>query len=274
MSEALRPPSCPVARAAWPWLVGATVAAVVAALAAASSPRSTAPGGSSEVRVPPPAASGPPAPRVTLTGTVRQRIDVSRYSYLEIATRDQGAVWAVVPLVQVAEGQVVSVPDAERHAHFTSHTLRRAFDVIYFASRVESPGHAVAFGSASSAPAAASAASLPTGPIARARGPLGRTIAEVYAQRQHLSGQKVRVRGVVIRSVAGVMRRSFVHLQDGSGSAAQGDHDLAVTTQSQPGSGQTVEFEGVVAVDRDFGSGYRYPVIVEDAKVIFGDERE
>ena len=72
---------------------------------------------------------------------------------------------------------------------------------------------------------------------------------------------------VVVKVVSGVLDRNWLHVRDGSGSAQQGDHDLVVTTTDTVKKGETVLVDGVVQTDRDFGSGYRYAVLVEQAKV-------
>ncbi len=106
------------------------------------------------------------------------------------------------------------------------------------------------------------------GKVDAAPGPLGRRIADVYANRTALSGQLIRVRGVVVKSMAGILGRTFVHLRDGSGDAASATHDLTVTTQAEPKVGETLLFEGTVATDKDFGSGFNYPVLMESGRVV------
>jgi hypothetical protein len=64
----------------------------------------------------------------------------------------------------------------------------------------------------------------------------------------------------------GIMGRNWVHLRDGSGTAGK-DNDVTVTTADEVAVGDVVVAKGVVRVDKDFGAGYAYPVIVEDAKL-------
>ena len=63
------------------------------------------------------------------------------------------------------------------------------------------------------------------------------------------------------------MGRNWIHIRDGSGSREKKDDDLTVTTQDGAAVGDVVVVKGVVHVDRDFGAGYSYPVVLEDAKV-------
>jgi hypothetical protein len=99
--------------------------------------------------------------------------------------------------------------------------------------------------------------------VPKAEGPEGRTVAEVITGKAGLKDKTVAVRGRVVKVSAGIMGKNWVHLQDGSGSAANGSHDLIVTTQDRPAVGDVVQARGTVRTDVDIGSGYRYAVLVE-----------
>ena len=100
--------------------------------------------------------------------------------------------------------------------------------------------------------------------IAKAEG--GKTVAELFAEKDQLAGQSVTVRGKVVKTNAGVMGKNWLHLRDGSGE--EGTNDLTVTTAADlPNIGDIVVVTGPVTVNKDFGMGYSYPVILEDATV-------
>ena len=65
----------------------------------------------------------------------------------------------------------------------------------------------------------------------------------------------------------GILGWNFVHIQDGSGDAAAGDNDLIVTTKAETAVGNTVLLTGNIVLDKDFGAGYSYPVLLEDASI-------
>ena len=133
------------------------------------------------------------------------------------------------------------------------------------------------------APAAASAAATPTMPagethpaptaaaevdltgIAKADG--GKTVAEVFAEKDALAGQPVTFRGKVVKTNADIMGKNWLHVRDGSGE--EGTNDLTVTTApgTMPAVGDTVLVSGTVTLNKDFGMGYAYDVLVEDAQV-------
>jgi hypothetical protein len=71
----------------------------------------------------------------------------------------------------------------------------------------------------------------------------------------------------VVKFNPGIMGKNWVHLRDGSGKQEKGDNDITVTTQDMTSVGDTVVAKGMVRLDKDFGAGYAYPVIVEDARL-------
>ena len=113
-------------------------------------------------------------------------------------------------------------------------------------------------------PTMAPAAEVDLAGIAKADG--GKTVAEVFAEKDQLGGQTVMVRGKVVKTNANIMGKNWLHVRDGSG--AEGANDLTVTTAAElPQVGDTVVVTGPVTLNKDFGMGYAYDVIVEDAEV-------
>ncbi len=98
--------------------------------------------------------------------------------------------------------------------------------------------------------------------------PGGTAIADIWANRKSLAGKTVTVRGKVVRFNGGILGRNWIHVQDGTGVAAKGTHDILVTSDATAKIGDTVTATGTVALDKDFTAGYVYPVMIEGATVI------
>lgn len=110
------------------------------------------------------------------------------------------------------------------------------------------------------------AASLLAGaPYAIAGGAIDKTVEEIHQERAQLAGQQVRVTGKVVKVNNGILKRNFVHVQDGTG--AEGTNDLTVTSQQTANVGDQVTVVGTVVLDTDFGFGYKYPTLVEKASI-------
>lgn len=90
-------------------------------------------------------------------------------------------------------------------------------------------------------------------------------IEEVFAKKDTLNGSKITVKGEVVKFNSGIMGKNWVHIQDGSGKP--GTNDLTATTQDTAKVGDKVIVTGTLAVGKDFGAGYQYEVILEDASL-------
>lgn len=97
--------------------------------------------------------------------------------------------------------------------------------------------------------------------IVKAKG--GYTVEELFAKKDTLNGKKVTVRGKVVKFNSGIMGKNWAHLQDGSG--GQTTNDITLTTNQRVKVGDIVVATGVMALDKDFGYGYTYKAIIEDA---------
>jgi hypothetical protein len=157
---------------------------------------------------------------------------------------------------------------------FESRTLKRRFDRILFgsltgpmASRPAAAGSDAASMSGPHAGVASGGTDLGAIKVAKAEGDAGHTVAEVYAAKDALKDKEVAVRGKVVKYNAAIMGRNWVHLRDGTGSREQQNDDLTVTTDDTVAVGDVVVARGKLRLDQDFGAGYSYPVIVEEAKL-------
>lgn len=206
----------------------------------------------------------------SLAGKVLERIDTPEYSYLRLETAN-GEAWAAVPKAEVPTGSMVNVQVAMSNPNYTSPTLKRTFPMIYFGTL--GPANAGMPAPAAGGEGGAHTKPAPAAPAApiqvpKATGADARTIAEIYAVKGSLGGKTVTVRGQVVKFSAGIMNRNWVHLQDGTGAADKATHDLTVTTDAAVKVGDVITIRGTVRIDKDFGAGYTYPVIVEDGKLV------
>jgi hypothetical protein len=208
-------------------------------------------------------AAASPAPQGEIRGKVVESINAASYTYVQI---DTGAakVWAAAPQFTVKAGDTVALGDAMPMPNYHSKTLNRTFEVVYFSGRATVNGAAAVAGPTAAAPAR-SLPGLAVDLSNIARAPGGQTVAEVHSGRSALAGKPVVVRGRVVKFNANIMGRNWLHIRDGSGT--EGNNNLTVTSAGQAKVGDLVVVTGRLAVDKDFGSGYRYALLVEEAKV-------
>lgn len=91
-------------------------------------------------------------------------------------------------------------------------------------------------------------------------------ISDLLANKKSYSGKVIKVKGQVTKYNPGIMGKNWVHIQDGS--EFEGGFDLTVTTDKPTSVGETITFEGKVILDKDFGYGYYYSVLMEDGKPV------
>ena len=103
--------------------------------------------------------------------------------------------------------------------------------------------------------------------VEKASGDNGYSVGEIFTQATALDGKTVRVRAKIVKNSRMIMGKNWLHLQDGSGDPAKNQHDLVATTTEEATEGDVVTVQGIVAADRDFGAGYHYQVLLENAKV-------
>ena len=202
-----------------------------------------------------------------LKGVVLEVKDTDSYTYLRLKTAD-GETWAAVGKATVAKGAQVTIENPQVMTNFPSKSLNRTFDKIVFGSLAGAGGGAPAGGGVASMhsgkPQAVDAANVK---VAKATGPEAKTVAEIVNGRTALKDKAVVVRGKVVKFTAGVMGKNWVHLRDGTGSAADNTNDVLVTTKDETRVGDVVVAKGIVRTDVDLGSGYAYKVLVEEAKL-------
>ena len=101
--------------------------------------------------------------------------------------------------------------------------------------------------------------------VAYAAEPESKTVAQLNQEKAALAGQMVRVQGKVVKVNNGIMKRNFVHVQDGTGD--QNSNNLIVTSKQTANVGDSVMITGLVVLDRDFGAGYSYPLLIEESTI-------
>ena len=195
-----------------------------------------------------------------LTGKVVETMDSGGYTYVQIENSG-GKTWVAVPKTKIEKGQNISFTPGAEMKNFESKTLKRKFDSIIFSGGVKGQG-----GTEKSPGSKGSAVTVAEKiKVDKATGPDAYTVAEIFKNSKQLQEKKVVVRGKVVKVSAGVMKKNWIHLQDGTGDA--GSNDLVVTSDDLPKVGDVVTASGTLYNDKDFGGGYKYKVIIEKATI-------
>jgi hypothetical protein len=178
-----------------------------------------------------------------LTGKVIETMDSGGYTYAQIENNGK-KTWVAVPLAKFIKGQKISFAPGREMLDFWSKTLNRSFDRVIFSGGIID----------------ATDKGRPTGTT----GPKIYTIEEIHKNSDKLENEEITVKGKVVKFVTGIMKKNWIHIQDGSGSAKTGNHDLIITSSDLPTIGDVVIATGTLHNNKDFGDDI---VIIENASI-------
>lgn len=186
----------------------------------------------------------------------------SGYTYLLVQESNQ-ELWLAVPKTDVKVGDKLYFSGAMEMKDFESKELNKTFERILFVDMIskepiDANTQKEAFMAKKKEGMQKMLDSIKISPAED-----GYSIEELYKNSKSFNKQKVTVRGQVVKVNLDIMDRNWVHLMDGT--KGENKSDLTFTTKEVVKVGDTVTFEGVLAIDREFGAGYVYPMIVEDA---------
>ncbi len=202
-----------------------------------------------------------------ISGKVAETMNAGGYTYVCLERGGQ-KTWVAVPETNVTVGKEMTFAPGAVMTNFYSKTLDRTFESIVFSGGPITTGAGpVAKAGAGTGSKAQVSPQEKDIKVEKAAGANSFTVGEVWAKRSTLNKKQVTVKGKVVKVSPPIMNRRWIHIQDGSGDQNKGTHNLVVTSQDAPSVGDIVIVSGTVAKDKDFGAGYVYKVIVENATV-------
>jgi hypothetical protein len=194
------------------------------------------------------------------TARVEEKIDAANYTYLQVTENDK-TYWIAVTRMEIKIGETVYFSQAMEMKNFKSESLNRTFESILFVQdAAKYPNQQMGEDPHKNL------TSSKNEQISIETPEDGKTVEQIYNERVSLAGKTVKVKGKVVKINQNIMNRNWIHLQDGTGDETSSD--LVVTSQNVVAVGDIVTAEGIVASDKDFGAGYFFAVIVEDAKIV------
>lgn len=196
---------------------------------------------------------------------VTEVIQATGYTYLKVKENSTER-WVAVSKQEIKAGDVFYYEGALQMNNFQSKDLNRTFDEIFFVSQIsKTPIVRKTMGGGMPAHSGkVKTQKLSSVTLEKTAGEI--TIADIFNSPSEFASKEFEIRGVVVKINKQVMGKNWVHIQDGTDSS--GEFDLTITTQDLPVMGDEVAFKGKISVNKDFGSGYKYDVIMEDAILV------
>jgi hypothetical protein len=215
------------------------------------------------VEAPPQASAHPQIIADLHTGVVAEVLQATAYTYLRIRENDANS-WIAVTKREMQPGQTVSFVGGLEMKDFESKDLQRTFETLYFVDRLAGDESAPSASQPSAAMPHQAKPSIEKKEISIEPAEGGITIGELFTNRDSYAAKTVTIKGQVTKINRAIMDRNWIHLQDGTSGA--GAFDLTITTQDEAAVGDVVTFEGTITLNKDFGSGYSYEVLMENAR--------
>lgn len=190
------------------------------------------------------------------TGVVIDTLNGGGYTYLQIEDSFKKTHWAALEGVNIDKGTEVRFTEEMRAEKFESKTLNRTFDNLIFASNLQHRTKASEAGNL-----ALISEVVKESPY-KQKGTL--SVKEAIEKRVDLKDKTIAIRGKVVKASPNILERNWIHIQDGTSDGAEVGR-VVFTSKELPKVGDIVTARGVVSVDKNFGSGYVYKIIVENA---------
>jgi len=186
------------------------------------------------------------------------------YTYLNVSENDH-EYWMAIAKKEVEEGDVYYYTQSLEMKDFESKELDKTFDAIYFVDKI------------SDKPIKLSPRMMGNNPHSKVQTNLkndvsvnpaadGITIAELFSNKDQYSGELIKIKGQVIKYNSEIMGKNWVQIQDGTN--FDNNFELTITTRDQVKRGDIVTFEGKITLNKDFGAGYAYDVVMEEGKML------
>jgi hypothetical protein len=195
---------------------------------------------------------------------VKEVIQTSNYTYMKVK-ENISERWVAVIRQEANIGDVFYYEGALQMDNFQSKELNRTFEEIFFLSQISKTP--IGTSGEGAMPAHSGKIDIgENGTISMVKDKNELTIAQIFGNRTGFGGKEVEIRGIVVKVNESVMDRNWIHIQDGTN--FNGSFDLTITTQDLAVVGEEVTFKGKIILDKNFGSGYFYDIIMEDSKLV------
>ncbi len=197
--------------------------------------------------------------------TVDEVIQTDSYTYLKVS-ESGNQFWMAVNRQPVEVGQKYYYDSALEMKDFKSKALDRTFETIYFVQSfskepISEKKTTTSMQEPQGKKVEAYNKAIDVEPVDG-----GVTIAKLYESKKDYSGKQVTVRGQIVKVNKNIMGRNWLHIQDGTN--FDGKYDLTITSSELAEVGQVVTIEGTVTLDKDFGAGYFYDLIMENGSLV------
>lgn len=190
---------------------------------------------------------------------VNEVIQTSSYTYL-LVSENNDLYWIAISGMDVNVEDILYYNSGLEMVEFKSKELQRTFDKLLLVQVISNDGSKVVERSTSknTVKRHQHTNNVTTDKPAEDMGLV--SLEDLFANINNYNGKKITVSGKVVKFNSEIMGRNWVHIMD-----ADNNYDLTITTNNYVKLEDEVTFEGVITLNKDFGSGYSYEIIMEKA---------
>ncbi|KGL62667.1 OB-fold nucleic acid binding domain-containing protein [Polaribacter sp. Hel1_85] len=190
---------------------------------------------------------------------VLEKIAAGGYVYLKVLEKEK-EYWVAVPGRQIKIGATYYYDGGMEMRKFESKSLKRTFESVIFAQGIRDKKNGVKKVEKSNLQKGKSNV------VNVEKAPNGIRIATLFENLEKYQNKQVIIKGQVVKVNNGILGVNFLHLQDGT--KGNGKYDITVTSNDEFKIGDVVTIKGTVVLNKDFGSGYAYEVLIEKAIIL------
>ncbi len=199
---------------------------------------------------------------------VNEVLPTKRYVYLNV-NEGEKQFWIATRKQDVSKGKTYFYKGGLLKTNFESKEYNKVFETVYLVSNLVEENHSNNSGvlnNSNSKPIQATSEKVVipthTEEIIEHKGSI--KIAELVKNPKKYEGKTIQISGKCVKINPGIMNRNWIHLKDGS----KDEFDLVVTSDIFIQEGSIITVKALVSLNKDFGAGYKYDLILENGIIV------
>ncbi len=180
------------------------------------------------------------------------------YTYVEVSENNED-YWVAIPKGNIEIGQTYFYKGGMKMVNFKSTELNKTFDEVWFLqdlykdnSSKNNSGHS----------------QNKTNDLLKIiqQPENGTSLEKLLSDPESFKNKEIIIKGQVVKINKNILERNWIHLKDGT--TFNDKTQITITSKDSASIGDIVTIKGKLILDKDFGYGYVYPVLIENGELI------
>jgi len=194
---------------------------------------------------------------------VNEVLDGGGYTYLNV-TEGTKKYWMAITSANIRVGETYYYSGGMEMKDFESKQLGKTFDFITFTDMVTTSKNELKKDEVKNPHKAATEAkeNKMIDKLAKIAGEI--YLEDLFKNKNSYSNKEIEITGVVVKVNKNILDKNWIHIIDGT--KTETNSSLTITSTEMVKVGDTVTVNGKIVLDKDFGYGYVYDIILEEGK--------